>query len=202
MANFVRFIRKSKTDYNNIDNKDTNAIYFVNGEGNVNQIYLGSDLYGADIINSYTDIANNKSVYSTTASNSMIAGKADMCTLRTYSDTTLPEILNISNNTEYRYTALTNATGLNISITDAPVNQDTWMFYSSIVLNKISTTLSLDEFITMDSSSSINDIIFLNKDIVILDDMDVLEVLFFANGMSNQVCCIGYAYKLPVPPNP
>ena len=200
MANFVKFSRKSKTGFNNLTNKDTNTIYFVNGEGNTNnQLYLGSHLYGVDVINDDSIIPSSTTVYSTSAAKAMVMGKADSCTLRTYTDTTLPTVVSLSNNTEYRYTMLSGATGLNITInsSEVPNNQTNWMFYSSIVLHSINTNVPINEFVTMDSGSAISNIVFLNIDAVDMTDKDVLELLFFANGMSNQICCIGYAYADP-----
>ena len=205
MANFVKFSRKSKTDFNNLTNKDTNTIYFVNGEGNTNnQLYLGSHLYGADIINDESTIPSSTTVYSTSTTKSMITGKADSCTLQVFTESTLPAVVSLSNNTEYRYTMLSGATGLNISISnnDVPSNQTSWMFYSSIVLHSVDTTLPVDEFVTMDANSAIENIVFLNVDAVDMTDKDVVELLFFSNGMSNQICCIGYAYEDPNIPLP
>lgn len=200
MADFVRFKRKSRTDFDNISNKDTNAIYFVNGENDVaNQIYLGEDLYGPRILNSSTDVPDNISVYSSSLTKNMTDSKADNCILRVYSDTTLPAIVELDNNTECRYISLTGATSLNIKINNVPASQNEWMFYSSIVLNKINSTDGLSTFVTVDSTSDIQNIIFLNEANTPLTDMETLELLFFSNGMSNQVCCIGYSYKFEEP---
>ena len=194
MMHSVYFKRGSLDIFESI-NKDSNTIYFISDGDGVNQIYLGDVLYGTQILTDINAVSSDVTVFSSAAVNAGLNKKVDKCTLHTITDTTLPTAVTLNNNSEYRYLSLSGATTLNVSFSNMTTDG---LFYSSVVLHEVSTNVSIADFVTVDSSSQIQNIVFLNGDFD-LSDSETAEFLFFSNGMTGEICCIGYGYKVETP---
>lgn len=161
------------------------------------KIYVGSDATGVDVKALNDEVVTARSTYQNL--NARLDDMPTGCTITTdTTTTTLPAKVVLANNSEYRYLSLTAATGISISIEDATAASGS--FYSTLVLHNISSTDPISTFVTVDSDSLIDNIIFLNEDSVDLSQADTMEMMFFTNGMSNVVMCIAYAYTQPVLP--
>lgn len=187
MAEYVRFVKGTAEQYEALQEKDSEAIYFISDEAtDTNKIYVGEDCYTIKIV---TDIAsadvNDETVLSSLATKTAISTKANKTLLENYTVTTLPAIVELENNTEYRYNNLTGATGVNVSISDFSSD---YLFYSSLVLHNVNSTGNIADFVTIDSGSSVSNISFLNGDKSLASN-NTIELLFFSNGVG--VCCIG-----------
>jgi hypothetical protein len=130
MAEYVRFVKGTAEQYEALQEKDSEAIYFISDEATeTNKIYVGEDCYTIKIV---TDIAsadvNDDTVLSSLATKTAISTKANKTLLENYTVTTLPAVVELENNTEYRYNNLTGATTVNVSISDFSSD---YLFYSS-----------------------------------------------------------------------
>lgn len=190
MNEYVKFIKGTKERFDSLENRDENAIYFISDEQNhTNRIYIGDKCFNVDVIQDLSTEANNYTVPSSIAVRNALANKLSICKVKTFTDTSLPQVLELESDTEYRYTNLTGATSLNIKINDDIQNNYSY-FYSSVILSKVNSTNSVADFISIDSSSAVTNIIFLNYDVTL---NNTAELLFFSNGL--HICCIVATYN-------
>ena len=194
----VRFCFGTDDTYQNLkshNNLDPNAIYFiVNGSGG-GRLYVGEQNYNIEVVNNLNILPNSDvTVPSTLAVASGLNEKVSRCRIVTDStSTTVPALITLATDTEYRYTALSGASTI-ASITLSIPDYTGYQFYSSIVLSKINSTSDITNFITLDANSPVQTIRFLNPDFD-LGGKDVVEILFFSNGL--DICCIGAGYSAP-----
>ena len=174
--------------YEALTNKDEGTIYFVTKDNN-RRIYIGDKCYNVSVVTDINDsVLSNDTVFSSLAVKNGLNSKVGMCTIDTSDSTTLPTTVYIRNNYEYRFINLTNATALQVEVTNDYVP---YLFYCSVVLHTVNFSGSVAEFVTVPSGSE-TVIKFLNGDTA-LDGMDTLELLFFSNGL--DLCCIAATYK-------
>lgn len=186
-AEYVRFVRGTAEQYEALQEKDSEAIYFISDDvTGTNKIYVGEDCYIVTIV---TDInsanVNDETVLSSLATKTAISTKANKTMLENFTVTTLPSVVELENNTEYRYNSLTGASTVNVSISDFSSD---YLFYSSLVLHNINSSGTIEEFVTIDQDSAVSNISFLNGDKSLASN-NTIELLFFSNGVG--VCCIG-----------
>ena len=195
----VTFKFGDESTYQNLQNKDGNTIYFTADNDGNRRLYVGTDCYNVTVVTnlntSDSSIMDNKKVPSVPAVISGLNQKVNRCQLV---DSSLPSVVTLSNNTEYRYLNITapGPSTVNISI---PRDDTPYLFYSSVVIHNISCPDTVEEFVTIDSGSDISEVKFLNGE-ASLGDMDTIELLFFSNGL--DVCCIAATYKHESEPQP
>ena len=193
----VRFCFGTEATYENIQNKDPNAIYFIVNSSGGGRLYVGDQNYNIDVVNNL-EIGpdSNTTAPSVYAVASGLNGKVSRCRIVTDStSTTIPALITLATDTEYRFTALTGSSitaSISLSI---PALTD-YQFYSSIILSKINSSSVITDFITLDANSPTQTVRFLNPDFD-LGGKDVVEILFFSNGL--DVCCIGAGYDTTTP---
>lgn len=181
--------------YQNLQNKDSNTIYFTaDSEGN-HRIYVGPDCYNVTVVTtldtSNSSIIDNKKVPSVPAVLSALNQKVNRCQLVTSDATSLPAVVTLSNNTEYRYLNIPSTPGVTTVNISIPHDNTPYLYYSSLIIHGVNSPDMISDFVTIDVNSDEQDIKFLNGDIS-LSGMDTLELLFFSNGLN--VCCIGATY--------
>ena len=186
MSEYVRFIHGTAEQYDALQEKDDDAIYFISDDVNgTNTIYKGDESYSVTIITDINGQVNNKTVLSSLATKNANSTKANKTMLENYDVTTLPAVVELENNTEYRYNSLTGATTVNVSISDFGTD---YLFYSSLVLHNINSSRTIEEFVTIDQGSAVSNISFLNGNKSLASN-NTIELLFFSNGVG--MCCIG-----------
>lgn len=186
----VRFCFGTETAYNNIQNKDPNAIYFVVNNSGGGRIYIGNQLYNVNVVNDL-DNASTSDVPSTSAVVAGLCGKVSRCRIITDDTSTSIPAINLEADTEYRYTNIDNDTS-NL-IVAFPNNCEQYQFYCSVILADVAFSGTVKDFVTLNPASVYQrPIRFLNED-VDLTGKNVVEILFFANGI--DICCIGTGYS-------
>ena len=193
----VRFCFGTEATYENIQNKDPNAIYFIVNSSGGGRLYVGEQNYNIDVVNNLEIGPNsNTTAPSVYAVASGLNEKVSRCRIVTDStSTTVPALITLATDTEYRFTALTGSSitaSISLSI---PALTD-YQFYSSIILSKINSSSVITDFITLDANSPTQTVRFLNPDFD-LGGKDVVEILFFSNGL--DICCIGAGYDTTTP---
>lgn len=169
--------------------KDSNTIYFIHDDAGNKRIYVGDDCYNVTVVDTLDSdvILSDKSVPSTYATKTALNSKVGLCKVVGADATTLPEVIDLENNVEYRYVNIDEITHVTVSSAQL---EGPDLFYCSIILNTVNSSDSVADFVTVSSDSGVN-IRFLNAD-VNLSDMDTVELLFFWNGL--DICCIASAY--------
>lgn len=169
--------------------KDSNTIYFIHDDAGNKRIYVGDDCYNVTVVDTLDSdvILSDKSVPSTYATKTALNSKVGLCQVVGTEATTLPDVIDLENNVEYRYVNIDEITGVTVR---SAQRYEPDLFYCSIILNTVNSSDSVADFVTVSSDSGVN-IRFLNAD-VNLSDMDTLELLFFWNGL--DICCIASAY--------
>ena len=194
----VKFIACTDTQYNNLQSKENNAIYFVAGSNNNYRICLGETCYNVSIITSLDGITTDFDVPSSHAVKTALNNKVNIPTVDPSTDTTLPATLTLLTDHEYRYLNLeydnnTPTPTLEVDI----LNEYLGYFYASIILHGINFSGTVSQFLTTPSGNTfINSIVFLND--ADLTNNDTAEILLFSNGI--DICCIASAYTRPVLP--
>lgn len=168
--------------------KDPNTIYFITDtETGSHRVYLGDACYNVDVVSDFNDISSSEDVPSATLVKYELSKKSNECIITEFDDTEVPEVITLDGDKEYRYTKLTGCTSVNIKIQ----NHKTLRFYSSLVLHKVSSELTIKEFVTIEDGEGYP-VVFLNGDMP-LSENNTLELLFFDNGVNT--CCIGAVYN-------
>ena len=176
----------------NDENNRSNA-FKIDTDG---KIYVGNN-NGVDVSGLYVTSNDDTKVLTATYQNGVgtyswqTASSGAECIIVTDTSTSLPNKVVIENNHEYRYLSLTNATGITISIETVDISKS---FYSTVVLHNVTSTETLSNFVSVSQDSVLSNVIFLNEDFVDLSASDTVEMLFFTNGMANNVMCIAYGY--------
>lgn len=175
------------------NNLDSSAVYFIVNNSGGGRLYVGEQNYNIDVVNNLNIGPDSET---TTPSVFAVAtglnAKVNRCNIVTDdTSTTVPNLITLSTDTEYRFTALTGSS-TTASITLSIPDFTGYQFYSSIVLSKIQATGVITDFVTVSGSSPVQTIRFLNPEFE-LDEKDVIEMLFFSNGL--DVCCIGAGYN-------
>ena len=193
----VRFCFGTEATYENIQNKDPNAIYFIVNSSGGGRLYVGEQNYNIDVVNNLEIGPNsNTTAPSVYAVASGLNGKVSRCRIVTDStSTTVPALITLATDTEYRFTALTGSSTTASITLSIPALTD-YQFYSSIILSKINSSSVITDFITLDANSPTQTVRFLNPDFD-LSGKDVVEILFFSNGL--DICCIGAGYDTTTP---
>lgn len=193
----VRFCFGTEATYDNIQNKDPNAIYFIVNSSGGGRLYVGEQNYNIDVVNNL-EIGpdSNTTAPSVYAVASGLNEKVSRCRIVTDStSTTVPALITLATDTEYRFTALTGSSTTASITLSIPALTD-YQFYSSIILSKINSSSVITDFITLDANSPTQTVRFLNPDFD-LGGKDVIEILFFSNGL--DICCIGAGYDTTTP---
>lgn len=193
----VRFCFGTESTYENIQNKDPNAIYFIVNNSGGGRLYVGEQNYNIDVVNNL-EIGpdSNTTAPSVYAVASGLNGKVSRCKIVTDStSTTVPALITLATDTEYRFTVLTGSSTTASITLSIPALTD-YQFYSSIILSKINSSSVITDFITLDANSPTQTVRFLNPDFD-LGGKDVVEILFFSNGL--DICCIGAGYDTTTP---
>lgn len=184
---FVHYIYGTAEKFKTCD-KDPNAIYFITDtQTGAHRIYMGETCFNVDIVSDLDNITSSDVVPSAISVKAALNKKSDVCTVNSFDSTTVPECITMENDHEYRYTSLTDCTGVTIEISAHREQR----FYSSLILHTVNSTTTLEEFVTIQNNSGFP-VRLLNGD-TSLAGMDTVELLFFDNGLST--CCIGAAYK-------
>lgn len=190
----VKFCFGTESTYSNMQNKDSNAIYFISNNSGGGRLYVGEQSYNVDIVdNLELDSNSNIVAPSVAAVNTGLNKKVNKCNIITDSvSTTLPSIVSLSTDTEYRFTALNGSLTTSNLVLYIPADT-TYQFYSSVVLSRVNFSGIITNFVTLDSSSPTRNVRFLNADFD-LSGKNVVEILFFSNGV--DICCIGSGYTV------
>jgi hypothetical protein len=181
----------------NNNNLDPNAIYFIVDSSGGGRLYVGNQNYNIDIVDNLSiGPDSNTTVPSVYAVASGLNEKVSRCRIITDdTSTSVPALITLTPDTEFRYTALTGSSATT-SITLSIPNALSYQYYSSIVLSKINSSSDITTFVTLDANSPTQTVRFLNPDFS-LSGKDVVEILFFSNGL--DICCIGAGYSVASP---
>ena len=181
----------------NNNNLDPNAIYFIVDSSGGGRLYVGNQNYNIDVVDNLSiGPDSNTTVPSVYAVASGLNEKVSRCRIITDdTSTSVPALITLTPDTEFRYTALSGSS-TTASITLSIPNALSYQYYSSIVLSKINSSSDITTFVTLDANSPTQTVRFLNPDFS-LSGKDVVEILFFSNGL--DICCIGAGYSVPSP---
>ena len=198
----VAFKFGDESAYQNLQNKDGNTIYFTSDNDGNRRLYVGTDCYNVTVVTnidpSDSSIMDNKKVPSVPAVISALNQKVNRCQLINSTVTTIPAVITLANNTEYRYLNIT-APGPSTITVSIPQDDTPYLYYSSVIIHNINCADTVVDFVNIDINSDVQEVKFLNGDAG-LGDMDTVELLFFSNGL--DVCCIAATYKHEEEPQP
>lgn len=187
----VQFKYGSKEKFDSITH-DANTIYFISDDTtHTNRIYVGDDCFNVEVISELDDSLSSESVPNVHAVKTALNTKVNKCKIIDNTETDLPSVVELVSDTEMRFLHLdlSEDSKLNISITK-PLSEIAF-FYCSVTLCKVNSQSIISDFITIDTNSVIKNIHILNNDVSLVDN-NVVELLFFHNGLS--ICCIASAY--------
>ena len=194
----VKFIACTDTQYNNLQSKENNAIYFVAGP-NGNKITVGDVCYNVTVVNTLTT-PNYYDVPTTYAVSHELSNKVNRPFIHTYTDASLPSSIIPLTDHEYRYTNLLYSSGTPVPTPTLEVcisTEQIGYFYTSIILHGIYFSGDTSDFIVASNNTGyVNTIRFLND--TELTGKDTVEILLFSNGI--DICCISAAYDSTVQP--
>ena len=189
----VKFIACTDVQYQNLANKENNAIYFVAGSNNDYRICLGGTCYNVTVVNNLLT-PNYYDVPTTYAVSHELSNKVNRPFIHTYSDASLPSSITPTTDHEYRYVNLLYSSGTPVPTPTLEVcilTEQIGYFYTSLILHGIYFSGNTSNFITVPNTTGfVSNIRFLND--ADLTGKDTVEILLFSNGI--DICCISAAY--------
>lgn len=174
---------------------EDNTIYFISDDTNhTNRIYLGRDCFNVETVDTMDVTGKDSAVPQVKAVREALSNKVSRCKVLPKDDTTLPDVVELANDTEIRFLELTGTTPEKLHITIPYKLSEINAFYCSIILKNVRTDDVITDFVDIVTQETdyADTIRFLNGD-VSLSGKDVVELLFFYNGIS--ICCIASAYS-------